>query len=523
MSKLSIFLLLFICACGNDHKQSQTNKNPVDKSPPSTITGEPDTTKTNTDPPREPSDVEPTSPPIEQPESAPQPQPVSGFKVKSISGSPSRFCAIDVSDHLWCWGQNELSEIGGLKNSPGLGVKSTAKMVLAARKVESTTTFKHVAVSNDSSCAIDENDELFCWGRNLPAITFGGAEPYLGIGSNESVVDKPTRVVGNRRYMSINSAENATYFLAHAVDNTLYEIGPSGTGLNEPLQVILGAANKFERASISAAKSFLAIDQSMHIWEKKSGGSGLKITDVVKAQSVSGVQKDAYCFVDTAQDIYCYGNNKLFVYQPTFLEVYDYLGVPTAKLATLPLTKLSSPGGVKFKTVTARGGHICALDTNKTLWCFGKNFSTAGGEVGILGTNSTDLVVTTMTKVLDRVSSVAVGEYGQICALMENKKLNCFGENRMRLPSGAHVAGVLGVGSQDAIIKMPTPVAPHIDWREIHIFSDSQEGAALCGIDTNDILYCWGNNGSFAPFGYLGVGSTKNVVDQPMKVLTDTN
>jgi hypothetical protein len=486
---LSMFLLILTLHGCNERSALQPNKDAETKDPHKTTNFPPATNQSST----------------------------SGFKVKSITASGSRFCAIDLADEMWCWGENTLNESGGIKKTPSLGIGSNQSHNFQPEKVVGNKKWKKVTVSNESSCAIDQNDELYCWGRNRPSISFTGSHPHLGLGSNNDIIQNPTQVVGGRKYSDIYGVQGASsYFVARALDNTMYEIGEKPTGKDEPTQIILSGIDKFFKISISGEKKFSALDSIGFIYKKGPMAANPQST-TVKAIKLQAVAEDAYCVISDAQELYCYGNNKVGANWPNFIEFYDYLGVTTAKSQLLPFAKIPVLAGLKFKAIAGQNGHICAIDSGDALWCWGKNFAFTSTDVGILGTGSSDAIVLQPSKVMDKVSTVTVGA-GQICAITNANKLKCFGENRMRLQSGNYVSGVLGTGSKDAVIKTAQDVEPTLEWKDIHIFSNHWGNTSICGIDTNDILYCWGNNGMYAPEGYLGVGSKKTVVDRPMKV-----
>lgn len=99
----------------------------------------------------------------------------SGF-VRLAAGERTS-CGIDDDGALFCWGRNETGEVGDGTNSG----RSAPVAVMAGRR------FLRVAVGTGHGCAIDDQRELWCWGDNdygeLGRGTVGRAETPIEVDS----------------------------------------------------------------------------------------------------------------------------------------------------------------------------------------------------------------------------------------------------------------------------------------------------------------------------------------------------
>jgi alpha-tubulin suppressor-like RCC1 family protein len=68
-------------------------------------------------------------------------------------------CALTYDNLLYCWGDNSYLQCG-------LGGASGQAQTIYTPKQLSKTDFTHVAVGEKHSCAVDSNDKLYCWGGN---------------------------------------------------------------------------------------------------------------------------------------------------------------------------------------------------------------------------------------------------------------------------------------------------------------------------------------------------------------------
>lgn len=69
--------------------------------------------------------------------------------VKAVAAGMGHTCAIDLSDRLWCWGNNGHGQVSAASFYPK-HIKNLGKV-------------KQIALGFSHTCAIDWNDDLWCW------------------------------------------------------------------------------------------------------------------------------------------------------------------------------------------------------------------------------------------------------------------------------------------------------------------------------------------------------------------------
>ncbi|MCA9523714.1 MAG: hypothetical protein KC609_22235 [Myxococcales bacterium] len=191
------------------------------------------------------------------------------------------------------------------------------------------------------------------------------------------------------------------------------------------------------------------------------------------------------CGIDGNDMLYCWGSNS-----------NGELGVNDKEPRDTPTPVTGGPGDGKWTSVSVGWSSACAISaTTKSLWCWGAN---GNGQLG-LDDNDERL---TPTKVDDQSwSRVDVGN-GYACAIRADAVLHCWGANSN---------GQLGVDDKQPR-SVPTAVAGNAKkWEAI-----STGATHTCGIDSDQGLWCWGNNDS----GRAGLGSDPSDRILPTKIAT---
>jgi prepilin-type N-terminal cleavage/methylation domain-containing protein len=127
----------------------------------------------------------------------------------------------------------------------------------------------------------------------------------------------------------------------------------------------------------------------------------------------------------------------------------------------------------------------CAIKKDDTLWCWGDNQTKILGNLG--EKNFSDVPVSVGGKSqwssIDMAEKKGIGQgeiYSFICGIKTDKTLWCWGDGR---------AGYLGTGAREGYASMPLQVKGGGLWKSVH--TSYQQ---VCGIKTDDTLWCWGVN-----------------------------
>lgn len=185
------------------------------------------------------------------------------------------------------------------------------------------------------------------------------------------------------------------------------------------------------------------------------------------------------CVIKADNSIQCWGSN-----------TSGQLGDNTQVDRLIPT--LISGSTTSFIQSAAGGAHTCAIQNDKTLWCWGY-----GGK-GALGNGSiTSTKVPTQVGTLTTYHQVAAGAAHTCAIRYADDTLWCFGDNAKKQ---------LGGGStntqENSPIQADTPTTyAMVATGETH----------TCGITLAGDLKCWGNN----VYGQIGVGTYSSETDPP--------
>ena len=117
-------------------------------------------------------------------------------------------CGITTTNTLWCFGQNDLGQLG-------LGDQDPSRDPL---QVGTLATWTTLASNNDHSCATQMDNTLWCWGNNVNG--------QLGDGTTTMRVS-PVQVAGSS-WASVSAG--ASHVCATKLDGTLWCWGGNGSG-----------------------------------------------------------------------------------------------------------------------------------------------------------------------------------------------------------------------------------------------------------------------------------------------------
>lgn len=331
-----------------------------------------------------------------------------------------------------------------------------------------------ISLSNENRCFISSNNKLKCWGNNTSG--------QVGDGTT-TTYDQPVDVDAGTDYSKISVGKTHTCGLSTTGevkcwgDNAYGKLGNNTTITSSaPVSVATGYSNIFAGGDITCG--IKAGD--VYCWGNNAStgamGNGTTTgTVLVPTLSFNGtydfidlaVGVSHVCAVDTNQDLYCWGSNSS-----------GQLGDNSTTVRPSPV--LIGNGYVKVKTQSTNyiGYHTCGLKDTGAIFCWGKNYT------GQLGDNSTvDRLVPTAVFGAYTFSDLSVGTL-HTCGLLTSGGVMCWGSNIYNW----NPVGGLGNGDLTGTFKsQPQTVVDSDSYTQI-----SSGWNATCGITTSNKLKCWG-------------------------------
>jgi cysteine-rich repeat protein len=202
---------------------------------------------------------------------------------------------------------------------------------------------------------------------------------------------------------------------------------------------------------------------------------------------------DHTCALMTDQSVRCWGKND---HGQLGLGHTDPIGddeLPSAGNATIAL-------GGKATTIATGGNCTCSILDDKTLRCWGQN---SEGQLGLghtndIGDNEVPTQALAGVYLGDDPALLVTTGGNHTCAIVaDGKKGRCWGKNGL---------GQLGLGITDNVgdDELPTDVDPIIFPSDAAITSIAAGASRTCALRSNGTEYCWGDNSD----GGLGIALT---------------
>jgi alpha-tubulin suppressor-like RCC1 family protein len=461
------------------------------------------------------------------------PDPVSGvITFSSVSVGGSHTCGTDTNNKVYCWGANSVGQLG--TDSGGTG--SSTPVAVAGG-----LTFGSLTTGGNHSCARATNGFTYCWGANnlgqlgdgtnmpfaaapipirgklnLSVVEVGGAHgchtwaggllfcwglnSYGEVGNETRTIQRiPVTVavpVGGGTYKSFALGYGHTCAVSYADqvycwgNNATGQLGDGTHTMRLGPQLVTGGLTFTSVTAGHAHTCGLRNDGSAYCWGDNADGQlgdGTTTTERTTPTPVGGgvtfTQLSAgekhTCALNTSGAAYCWGRN-------TDAQLGD--GTTSSKHSPTPVG-----GGLVFVSIVSGGSFTCGLTAVGVTYCWGKNDSGQLGDGSYSGRPSPAPLATAVA-----FTSISAG-YGHACGLTSSGDAYCWGYNGL---------GSLGDGTQT---NQPRPVKVLGGVR----FSTIRAAYAhTCGITTDHGQYCWGANTG----GQIGDGTTLSKRLTPVSV-----
>ena len=389
------------------------------------------------------------------------------------AGNPARLaagsfhtCAVDVDGSAKCWGFNAVGQLGD-------GTQVNANVPVAVSGLGGVS---ELALGNVHSCALVSGGAGRCWGANFFGQLGDGTQgnqllPVAVVGLTSNVPGAPTGVSASAGQTWVRVT-----WQPPANDGgdpvTRYEVTASPGG------------GSCTTTGTSCAVTGLEPGRSYSLSVRAGNVVGLgnpstQVSAVPTATPTAGPVEAASgaghsCALFPAGVIRCVGSNE-----------FGQLGNDRIEDQTTSVLVMPVPGSARPVGVAAGYHHGCALMSDGTVACWGRNDS---GQLGDGTTQNRRAPV--VVSGISTATAVTAGA-DHTCVLLADGSVRCFGANAF---------GQLGDGSQQG---RTTPVAVTGVGTATQL---SAGDGVTCARLADGVVRCWGANG----FGQLGDGSTQN-------------
>ena len=293
---------------------------------------------------------------------------LSGIKVKKVSAYNS-IHVIDEEGNLWGWGENWYGQLGDGSKWDGTLQPENAKKIAEGIK------FKDVEDAATNAYAIDEDGNLWAWGRNSAGLVGECSSDYQFL---------PHKISKDIKFEKIFGSCNS--LTAYAIDNNqnLYGWGSGiGNGSSENVGIPTKIMNETKVVKVTVDNLKYALDVDGNLWgwghnsydQLEKGNTEyqklpIRVMEQFKIKEIYG--RDRGVIVDENNNIYFYGQNKVLQYNT---------GIK--KIGQIP----------NLKQIVCISGTILAIDENGNRWGWGNN------DYGELGNGIANKIVNQLTKI----------------------------------------------------------------------------------------------------------------------------
>ena len=412
-----------------------------------------------------------------------------GRTAVAVSAGAYHTCAILDNGDLKCWGWDDYGQLGD-------GGTNTATNAPSSTAIDLGTGRTAVAMSTGEThtCAILDNGEAKCWGRDL----FG----QLGDGGSNTATNAPSSTaidLGTGRTMAVSERDLDGDGVLNIFDSTPYT--PTTNPSNPlPQRNVPG----FQEGSIftnqtlaSGGSHTCAIldNGSVSCWglgtTGQIGDETFTSRNISTPTSSLGAERfavstssggDFTCVILDDGSVSCWGFNG-----------NGRLGDGTTVDRNTPTQTLSLGIGRTAVAISAGGGHACAILDNGSVSCWGWNYN---GGLGDGTTVDRNTPTQTLNLGIGR-TAVAISAGAQhSCALLDNGSVSCWGYANL---------GALGNGSVPGG-EQHTPTLTSTLGVNRSAVAISSGGLHTCAILDNGSISCWG----YGSGGRLGNADTSN-------------
>jgi alpha-tubulin suppressor-like RCC1 family protein len=260
----------------------------------------------------------------------------------SMSVGAAHTCVVDEAERIWCWGENDHEECGQLVSAPCPGesepmsCEDVPRPTLMAEQVAAA---RFVFSGDEFTCAIDDLNELSCWGDNsLGELGLGELDVDGGSSARQTPLPQST---GAGAFLTLDTRADGVPSFAAGAEHACVVFGGSVIcwGSNSAGQV----GNGIKSATVAAP---FVVESAREV--------------------VAGCMAKHTCAIDgTNGALSCWGN-----------DADGQLGIGSSEDILTP----SPVPLVAVQKASLGERHSCALVTGGLLYCWGANDK---GQLGL--------------------------------------------------------------------------------------------------------------------------------------------
>jgi len=374
--------------------------------------------------------------------------------------------------------------------------------------VEVRVRFEALSAGAAHTCGVTTAGSVYCWGWNR--------EGRLGTGSlRPSAV--PSRAATVATFAQVSAGWEITCGLSARGASCWgsNRSGQVGSGVKDDALYPVPVADDPSLVAIAThtTHSCGIAGRDAHAWCWGAGWTGQRGAGEAPGARLSPVAGDLRfraldvgwlfsCGVTTDGTAYCWGTNDGGqLGRPDAPAMCGWPDGSSKPCATVPVPVASS---LAFDTIAVGTSHACVLTTDGAASCWGRNDAGQVGDGSTVQASSPQPVRSAVT-----FRMVTAGDR-HTCALDADGAAWCWGDNRFGALGNDDVRETCDGGPCAAT---PVPVNTVLRFRWLTA-SRGEGGAHTCGLATDGLAYCWGDNTR----GQLGTGRLDSGGAAPQEV-----